>query len=116
MYFAGVSSLLLIGHSGPSRFWARLLIDVSTMIDVANAARTSSQSFAVDFIGAEGRLIDRRGALQDLHVPHELGGEPAVVRNDIVARRAGIGGLGAHQRNRQSERNRSAHNHGVADL
>lgn len=41
--------LALIGHSGPSRFWARLLIDVSTMIDAANALLTSSQAFAVAF-------------------------------------------------------------------
>src|SRR5437660_7385891 len=50
MYFDGVSSLPLIGQSGPSRFWPRLLIDVSAMIDVAKAVRTSSHSLAVDFM------------------------------------------------------------------
>ena len=38
---------IVTGQTGPSRFWARLEIWVSTMIELANAVRTSSQSFSV---------------------------------------------------------------------
>ena len=50
---AGVSSLLLIGHSGPSRFCARLLMAVLIMIEAENAARTSFQSFSVNLVAME---------------------------------------------------------------
>jgi len=47
MYRLGVSSFDFTGHTGPSRFCARLEIWVSTMIELANAVRMSSQSFSV---------------------------------------------------------------------
>ena len=50
MYLAGVSSFDFTGQVGPSRFCARLEIGVSTMIELAKAVRTSSQSFSVNFV------------------------------------------------------------------
>jgi hypothetical protein len=47
MYLAGVSSFDFTGQTGPSRFWARLVTWVSTMIELAKAVRISSQSFSV---------------------------------------------------------------------
>src|SRR4051812_9800589 len=78
MYLAGVSSLPLIGQSVVSRFWARLLIAVSTMIDEANALRTSSHSLAVAFIGGceISELIGR--------LLHDLTREFAVVADHVV--------------------------------
>src|ERR1035437_5869974 len=105
MYFPGVSSLPLIGQSGASRFCARLLSAVSTMIELANALRTSSQSLAVDFMDESGDSM-----------LHDLARELLVVVHDIIPGGGARLGVGSHQRHWQTERHRPAHDHRVANL